>query len=481
MIRSAPLPLILVLVGSASAGRAEEPAETASKSDPSSAKTAGPAAGEAAAAEAVLRVYSGRSFVVSSPEALRRVSVTDPAVASATIISPRQVLVHGHALGTVTLILWDESEQMRSFDLQVQPDLRTLRDSIREVLPTESVDVSQSGNSIVLSGKVSSKDVADRVVALAQAHSKNVVSLLSEVSDQVMLQVRFAEVDRTAISQLGMTLFSTGATNTLGVVSTQQFGQTVGNVGAVPSGVQRGRDPQAPSLVSGAKTVPAELSPAVFGLSDLLNIFFFRPDINVGAAIRLLQQRNVLEILAEPNLLARNGREASFLAGGEFPYPTLQAVGGASAITIQFREFGVRLRFTPNILPDGTIGLKVIQEVSSLDFSNALTISGFVIPALSTRRTETELQLREGQTFAIAGLIDNRLSEVASKIPGLGHLPIIGKLFSSRSKQKNKTELLAMVTPRLVKPIEAGQAVPQIRFPERFLDERKSGEQPRKP
>lgn len=481
MIKRAPVPLILALFGVAIAGGAEEPAEKALATEPSTARMSRPAVAEApASAEAVLRVFAGRSFVVSSPDALKRVSVTDPAIASATIITPRQVLVHGHVPGTVTLILWDESEQMRTFDLLVQADLRTLRESLEEVLPKEGVEVSQSGNSIVLSGRVSSKAVGDRVVTLAQAHSKNVVNLLAEVSDQVMLQVRFAEVDRTAIQQLGITLFSTSATNTLGAVSTQQFSQTLANVGAVPGEVQRGRDPQAPSLVSGGKTVPAEVSPAVFGLNDLLNIFFFRPDMNFGATIRALQQRNVLEILAEPNLLARSGREASFLAGGEFPFPTLQATGGGQAITIQFREFGVRLKFTPNVLADGTIDLKVVQEVSSLDFSNALTISGFVIPALSTRRAETELQLKDGQTFAIAGLIDNRLSEVASKIPGLGHLPIIGKLFSSRSKQKNKTELLAMVTPRLVRPLEVGQALPQIRFPEPFLKDEK-GAEPRKP
>ena len=428
---------------------------------------------QAGAPQTAINIFAGRSVVVSSAEPLKRVSVTDPAVASATIITPRQVLVHGHMPGGVTLILWDESEQMRSFELEVAANLRTLRDTIREVLPQERIEVAQSGDSVVLTGTVSSKGVGEQVVALAKVYSKNVVNLLSERSGQVLLQVRFAEVDRTAIEQLGLTLFSTGATNTLGVTSTQQFGQTLANIGAVPADVQRGRDPQAPSVVAGAKAVPPELSPAAFGLSDLLNVFFFRPDVNFGAAIRALKQRNLLEILAEPNLLARNGHEASFLAGGEFPFPTIQAAGGINAVTIQFREFGVRLKFTPNIQSDGTIDLKVLQEVSSLDFSNALTISGFIIPALSARRAETELQLRDGQSFAIAGLIDNRVTEVASKIPGLAHLPILGKLFQSRAKQKNKTELLALVTPRLVKPGEPGTLAPGVQFPEPFLDQKK--------
>jgi pilus assembly protein CpaC len=181
----------------------------------------------------------------------------------------------------------------------------------------------------------------------------------------------------------------------------------------------------------------------------------------VGAVIRALEQRNMLEILAEPNLLARNGREASFLAGGEFPFPTVQAIsGGFPAVTIVFREFGIRLKFTPALTADNRIGLKLVQEVSALDFSNAITISGFVVPALSTRKTETELQVADGQSFAISGLLDKRLSEVSSKIPGLGDIPVLGKLFRSRAKQRTDTELLVIVTPTLVQPIAAGAKLP---------------------
>jgi pilus assembly protein CpaC len=207
------------------------------------------------------------------------------------------------------------------------------------------------------------------------------------------------------------------------------------------------------------------------GLTDLLNIFFFRPDINFGVAIKALEQRNLLQILAEPNLLARNGKEASFLAGGEFPFPVLQPSNAGNAVTIEFKEFGVRLKFTPTILPDETVNLKVVQEVSALDFANGLTISGYAIPAIAARRAETEIQLRDGQTFAIAGLIDNRVAEVGSKIPGLGDIPILGKLFRSRRNKRDKTELLAMVTPTLVRPIPAGGAAPEIDFPKPFLDD----------
>jgi pilus assembly protein CpaC len=408
----------------------------------------------------LIHAFVGRSLVIDSPQPLKRVSVTDPAIASATVISPRQVLLHGHQPGTVTLILWDEAESTRSFDLSVERDLEPLRTALRHALPGEAIVVSQSRGSILLSGQVSSKAVAEQALAMAQTHAEKVVSLLGDNAVQVSLKVRVAEVNRAAFKELGVGLFATGlaGSNVIGQVSTGQFSDTAANVGAVPSDVQRGRDPDAPSLVGGGIGRTAQGTPAVFGLSDLLNLFFFLPDRNVGAVVRALEQRNMLEILAEPNLLARNGREASFLAGGEFPFPTVQAIsGGFPAVTIVFREFGIRLKFTPTVSSDNRIALKLVQEVSALDFSNAITISGFVVPALSTRRTETELQLAAGQSFAISGLIDKRLTEVSSKIPGLGEIPILGKLFRSKSKQRSESELLVIVTPTLVQPMEAGE------------------------
>ncbi len=215
----------------------------------------------------------------------------------------------------------------------------------------------------------------------------------------------------------------------------------------------------------------------LFGLNNLLNIFLFRPDANLGVTIRALEQNNLLEILAEPNVLAIDGSEASFLAGGEFPFPVVQGGGDFSAVTIVFKEFGVRLRFTPNVQEDGTILLKVVPEVSALDFANALSISGFLVPALSTRRAETEVALRDGQTFAIAGLIDNRLSEIASKIPFLGDIPIIGNLFKSRAKNHSTTELLVLVTPQIVKPLEPGEVPALPKFPIPFPDEEESDQE----
>src|SRR5437899_2951070 len=261
-----------------------------------------------------------------------------------------------------------------------------------------------------------------------------------------MLQVRFAEVNRSVVSQLGANIFHNFGSKMPFLTTTQQFA-----------------GPQLGNQQSGANN---------FTISDLLNVFIFRPDIDLAATIKALQQQNVLEILAEPNLMTASGKDASFLAGGEFPFPILQSSsgGGFAGITIQFKEFGVRLNFTPSLTTDGQIHLKVRPEVSSLDFTNALTIQGFFIPALSTRRVESEMDLSDGQSFAIAGLVDNRVTEQLSKIPGIGDIPVLGKLFRSRSLNKTRNELLIVVTPRVVQPVAADKAPHGPEFPAPFLE-----------
>ncbi len=417
-----------------------------------------------------LQMFAGKSLVVSSTSPLTRVSVTDPEIATIQVLSPQQVLIHSKTPGVVTLLLWGKPPLAYSFQLEVLRDIQRLQATMSKVFPQESVQVMQSGVSLVVSGQVSSKEVAERIVALVQTESEKVVDLMqTDKHDEVLLHVRFAEVNRAAIQKQGIDIFSTGAANTPGVISTQQFGAQNSNIGAVPAEVERGSDPKAPNLVAGGIGNRLKGSPSVFGLSDLMNIFIFRPDLNLGATIKSLEQQNLLEILAEPNLLAIDGQEASFLAGGEFPFPVVQ--GGASfAISIQFKEFGVRLTFLPKIQKNGKIRLKVAPEVSSLDFSNGLTLSGFLIPALSTRRAKTEIELGDGQSFAIAGLIDNRLTEVASKIPGLGDIPFIGRLFQSHSLNRTNSELLVVVTPRLVKPFPVGHVPELPNFPSPFLE-----------
>ena len=421
-----------------------------------------------------LMFFVGQSLLVQSPRPLLRVSISDPQIASALIISPRQVLIHGKASGKATLFFWDERENSFSVELEVQLEITVLQETVDQIFPEENVDIVQLKGVILLKGEVFSERVSEQVAALVQSQAAQVVNLLEQKKrGEVLLQVRFAEVNRVAARELGFTIFSTGAANTPGVITTEQFGDTIGNAGAIPQEVEGGGDVQAPNVVSGGIGNRLQASPAVIGLSDLLNVFVFRPDLNLGAAIRALERRNLLQILAEPNLLALDGEEASFLAGGEFPFPVVQGGTNLAAVTIQFKEFGIRLTFTPTILQDGKIRLMVTPEVSALDFANALTVSGFLVPALSTRKASTEIELNDGQSFAIAGLIDNRLTEVASKIPVLGDIPLIGRLFRSKSLSQSKTELLVVVTPRLVKKLPPGELPLDILFPTPFMDEKK--------
>ena len=387
--------------------------------------------------------------MISSPARIKRVSLADPNIAEAIVVSPTQVLVNGRTPGGVSLLIWDESDQSQSFEVSVDIDVLGLSQKIHEVFPSEDVHIETSRDVVMLSGKISSAVVADKILEVVKNTTPKVTSLMQVPTiptAQILLQVRFAEVNRAAISQFGINILSLPGAKNIGTISTQQF---------------------APPQLVGSNT-----SSTAIGLSDLLNIFIFRPDINLAATIKALQEQNVLEILAEPNLMTESGKDASFLAGGEFPFPILQSSGGSggfAGITIQFKEFGVRLNFTPTLTPDGLIHLKVKPEVSSLDFTNALTLQGFVIPALATNRVESEMDLTDGQSFAIAGLLDNRVTEQLQKIPGIGDIPILGKLFQSRSVNKSKNELLIVVTPRIVHPVPADKPAPNLDFPRPFI------------
>src|SRR5207253_2179342 len=362
----------------------------------------------------------------------------------------------GRSPGEVSLLIWDELERSRSFDLRVDVDVSAAAEQEKRVFPDEQITVTPSRSAIVLSGHVSTEDVAKKAGMIADAFSKNVVNVLSFGplgAQEVLLEVKFAEVSRAAVLQLGVNLFSTGAANTPGAISTEQFGPFAGSrIGAVTGDVSLGTSPVGNHVTLSENNNQLFHQPASFGMNDLLNVFLFRTDLNLGAVVKALQQKNVLQILAEPNLIAVNGKEASFLAGGEFPFPVVQPGAGVNAVTIQFKEFGVRLKFTPVIMPSGTIHLKVVPEVSTLDFANGLTISGFNVPALSTRRADTEFELQDGQSFVIAGLMDNRVTNIYNKIPGLGDIPILGNFFKSRSTQKSNAELMVLCTVRRVSP-----------------------------
>src|SRR5579871_525814 len=401
---------------------------------------------------APLRVMVGKSLLINTTERLKRISITDPSIATAQVVTPTQILVHGRAPGEVSLLIWDELERSRSFDLRVDVDVSACADEEHRVFPDEQISVTPSRAAIVLSGHVSTEDVAKRAGELASAYSPRVVNVLTfgpVGAQEVLLQVKFAEVDRTALSQLGVNFISTGAANTQGTITTGQFG----------------------GFSSEQLNSNGSASTNSTTINNVLNLFVFRPDINFGAVIQALETKNLLQILAEPNLIAVNGKEASFLAGGQFPFPIVQPGAGFTAVTISFKEFGVRLQFTPVITPNGNIHLKVAPEVSTLDYANALTISGFTVPALSTRKAETEFELQDGQSFVIAGLMDNRVTDIYNKIPGLGDIPILGNFFRSKSVQKSNSELMVLCTVRRVSPTTESPAAPKN--PQSFMDKDK--------
>jgi pilus assembly protein CpaC len=412
---------------------------------------------------APLRVMVDKSLLINTTERLKRVSVTDPTVADAIVVTPTQILIHGLSPGEVSLLIWDELERSRSFDLRVDVDISACTEEERRVFPDEQITVTASRSAVVLSGHVSTEDVAKRAGMIAEAYTKNVVNVLTYGpvgADEVELEVKFAEVDRSAITQLGINFFTPGTGHTIGTTSTGQYG-----------GFQVSTTSSSTTTAGGTTTTATSSAPPMININDPLNLFLFRSDINFGAVIRALQQKNLLQILAEPNLIAVNGKQASFLAGGEFPFPVVQPGQGFTAVTISFREFGVRLSFTPLIMPNGNIHLRVQPEVSTLDFANALTISGFTVPALSTRKADTEFELRDGQSFVIAGLMDNRVTDVVNKVPGLGDIPILGNLFRSKNLQKSKTELMVLCTVHRISPTMQPPETPN--YPKPFMDKQK--------
>jgi pilus assembly protein CpaC len=368
-------------------------------------------------------VTAGRSTVVMTTFDVTRIAITNPDVADATVVQPREILIDGKRSGTVSLIVWG-TDTRQQYDVVVEPAITALEQQLQMLFPGEAITVGVSDEAIVLSGMVSSTAIMLRAgeIATSSSSKSKVINLIQVPGggdrQQVMLQVRFAEVNRRALTELGLSLFATRS-NFVARSSTQQF------------------------------AAPAFDEERGLVFSDFLNLFYFNPMQGIGGVLKALQQKGGFQSLAEPNLIAYNGQEASFLAGGEFPVPVAQGTTGA--VTVIFKEFGIRLNFTPTIAGD-TIRLKVKPEVSSLDFANGITLDGFRIPAL-TRRAETDVELRDGQSFAIAGLLDNTRQEDGAAIPILSKLPIIGALFKSKSERAEETELLVLITPTLVRPL----------------------------
>ena len=403
---------------------------------------------------------AGRSTVLTTDFDVQRIAVTNPSVADATVVQPREILIDGKGPGTISLIIWGGTRRAQ-YDLVVEPGVTTLQQQLQGLFPGENIQVGTSDEAVVLSGSVSNTQVMLRAGEIAKASSSKlkVINLLQlpggSESQQVMLQVRFAEVNRRAVKELGASWFTgpAGAGNTVGRVTTQQF--------SAP-----GFDNLQYTKKSGDFGSDVTSASGQFTFSDFLNVFLFSQKYDLGVVIRALQQKGYLQSLAEPNLIAYNGQDASFLAGGEFPVPIVQGV--TNAVTIMFKEFGIRLNFTPTIAGD-MIRLKVRPEVSTLDFANGITYAGFRIPSLITRRADTDVELRDGQSFAIAGLLNNLSQDDAANVPFLSAIPIVGALFKSKAERAERTELMVLITPRLVRPLNPDEVPPLPNQLKRFL------------
>ena len=401
-----------------------------------------------------IKLLVNKSRVVTTSRPYRRISVGQPDIFEANAIGPTKILVTAKKPGSTQLIVWDEQDNSQLIDVLVQSDLRALRELYPTLFPGARIDVVSNESTIALTGHVPSLETAEQAATLASSFGGKVLNLLEVAGgQQILLQVRFAEVSRSALSQLGVNINAIngsgfGGTNIGGFNNSPIFpgGEGIGGINSA------GATPAFNGLDIGQTR---GLNPAVtlFGGGQIGSFYF-------EMLVQTLRQNNLGRVLAEPNLIATSGQEAQFLAGGEFPIPIAQGGAGASgnlAITVEYKEFGVRLAFVPVALGNGKIRMKVSPEVSDLDFGNAIVLSGTTIPGLTTRRVSTTVELAEGQTFAIAGLLNSAIAANKDVIPLLGDLPVLGTLFRSVRYQKRETELVVLVTPRLAAPMKPGQ------------------------
>lgn len=381
-----------------------------------------------------LELGVGKSKVVDLDTSIKRASLANPEVADTVVLSPKQIYLTGKAIGVTTLTLWKENGELFSvFDITVTPDLSQLREQLHKMLPGEKdVAVTATHDHVTLSGTISNLARQSRALEIAESYApKKVVNLLQVGgAQQVMLEVRVAEMNRDLIRQIGVNMSGVGQGNNFGVTALNNLTSMTG-----------------PGSLSGP------MGQFVSGAVNAL-VRFQTGDITWTGFIDALKQEDVVKVLAKPTLVAISGQEAQFLSGGEFPFPIPQAFG---VVTIQFKKFGVGLAFTPTVLTNNRISMAVSPEVSELDFSNALQIEGFTIPTIATRRATTVVELADGQSFAVAGLLKDNVREAVKKFPVLGDIPVLGALFRSSRFVKNQTELVIIVTPHFVKPLDMVQ------------------------
>jgi pilus assembly protein CpaC len=397
-------------------------------------------------AEQVIHLVVGRTMFVDTKHRLTRVYVTDPTVLNSYTANPNQIVLTAIKAGTSTLIVWDESGDSKAYIVSSDVNVEGLTTAMKQAFPADAIQVGVNAERVLLTGYVGTQAAAENAGKLAAQYSKDVSNSLvvnSSRVKQVSLKVRIVEVDRSKLAQFGFNFFSAGGNNLAGTTT----GAYSTNLNVSSTGGSTG------STVGGKSVT----------VTNPLNFVFYSSKLNVGATLQDLANMNLAQILAEPTITTKNGEKANFLAGGEFPFPIVQGGSAtqAATVTIQFRSYGVKLEFTPNVNPDGTVDLKVAPEVSALDFSNAVTIAGYTIPAISTRRAETQMVLQNGQSFAISGLLDQRATDTLSKTPGISSIPILGELFKSKSINHSLTELIVIVTPTIVDPMLENVPAPQ--------------------
>ena len=404
-----------------------------------------------------LEMTIGKAQVVDLKDAFTRVSVTNPNIADVFVITPRQILVNGKAVGSTSLVVFYPDRTL-FFDVLVNTDVELLRERLKQVAPRDDIQVIPAQDALILSGNVSSSTVADAAVELATLFAPkgkvvNLVGLTDVKPQQVMLQVQVAEVDRAALRELGFAARLLGNALQAAIFPGNPFALPLGSLGGILETTTTG------ATVTGASTPDFNFLGSTFFLSS--------PNRDYAGVARALAERNMFRTLAKPNLVTQSGKEAKFISGGEFPYPISTS---NNSIGVQFKEFGVGLVFTPVVVDGETINLRVLPEVSSLDFSQGLVSAGFRIPVIRKNQTYTTINIKSGESFAIAGLLNNEVRQAVAKIPLLGDIPILGTLFRSSRFQAAETELLFLVTVKLVKPDPAGTA--SVPDPTRLMEMR---------
>ncbi len=402
-----------------------------------------------------LLLEAGQNRLLVLSESIGRVSVADPAVADLKVITPTQLLLTAKGVGSTDLTLWTKGDEPLVIALQVARNLEGLRQQLKELFPKEQVTVSSVGDLVVLAGEVTDVRLPERMAELAQLHAGKVANLVRVSGDQqVQLEVKFAEVSRTSLREMGLNFFHKARDGRV-VAGMAAPGTTAGNfLNTAQNPAIPGTGPRGPLGQYGGQ--PPDVMTQPFG--DAFSLFFSGfSAFPFSAMLGLLESNGLAKVLAEPTLVTLSGQEAKFLAGGEFPIPLASALG---QVNVVWRKFGVVLSFTPTVIASDTIHLKMAAEVSDIDPGAAIALSGNIIPGLTARQSETTVRLGDGQSFAVAGLLSDRVRSNIDKLPLLGDIPIIGALFRSVSYQRDETELLVVITARLVKPLSPHELPP---------------------